>query len=137
MSKQFKRDFNKYIVIKVSDLKLAANAGYDSIRPEDIQALHRIQEHIANTRIKRGKNASLVSVVVEHDWPEYEAVWGMIERRCTTGAEHPVTPIPPKILETIEKLVAKEMEQFPCSRSVDDELVALCAYLTLGNKGRE
>lgn len=80
---KFKRNFDKYIVIKVSDLKLAANYGHDSIRPEDIDALRRIQEHIANVRFHRGKPTELVTVVVESDWPEYEPTWEAIEKRCT------------------------------------------------------
>jgi hypothetical protein len=67
-------DFNRedrYFVFKRSDVPPSALA---------------MMEHMRRTadliRATKGK-PSLVCVVVESDWPEYEATWKMIEDRVT------------------------------------------------------
>ena len=40
-------------------------------------------DDICNTiNYYRGLRGQIKSVVVEHDWPEYNIVWKMIEDRC-------------------------------------------------------
>jgi len=68
----FKRE-ERYVVIKLSHFD----------QPNAIKA--RVLEAIDWRRIP-GKAGLIDCVVVEHDWPEYEPVWAMIEARCTPVA---------------------------------------------------
>lgn len=69
---------NRYIVIKISDLEAVTSSG--KVDNFTLSELDLILEEINNYRRDRGKE-ELKSVVVEHDWPEYEAVWAMLENR--------------------------------------------------------
>lgn len=61
----FKRE-NRYLVIKVKDLLE--------------EKLKKLLLYMMDNQIPTRK-----SVVVEHDWPEYETVWAMIERRMLSA----------------------------------------------------
>lgn len=67
----FERE-NRYIVIKRSDLK--------HLHPGELAALEDVCQTVNDSRADRGKQP-IASVVVEHDWPEYEATWRAIEMR--------------------------------------------------------
>lgn len=74
---QFKRE-GRYFVLKASDIEAALHAGL-----VDFSMLDKLEEAalaVKEVRARRGKE-ELVTVVVEHDWPEYETVWAMIESR--------------------------------------------------------
>lgn len=73
MTDTFKRE-RRYIVLKITDV-LSSNLSTDQLR-----TLNQLCDTIAQARAARGK-VDLQTVVVESDWPEYEAVWTMIERR--------------------------------------------------------
>lgn len=64
---------HRYVVLKVSDIQK-----YLSYDDED--ALEDLCGIIASGRERDGK-APLNCVCVKDDWPEYEAVWDMIEKR--------------------------------------------------------
>lgn len=68
-----KRDFDRYVVIKNSH---AQNALTEDERKE----LYRLGMKCSSWRQGVGKKP-FECVVVEHDWPEYERVWKMIEAR--------------------------------------------------------
>lgn len=74
----FQRE-DRYIVIKHSDIR-----GFwrEDVREQFFAALERLNEH--NVRIPQRQ-----FLVIESDWPEYEPVWQMIERRIT--GQPPVT----------------------------------------------
>jgi len=78
----FKRE-DRYIVLKISDvrdmLSHATESEYTCVA-EDIENLERIAMHVVDSRAKQGK-PPLKCVVVESDWPEYEAVFKAIEQR--------------------------------------------------------
>ncbi|AAX78676.1 protein of unknown function [Pseudotevenvirus RB43] len=63
---------NRYAVIKLSDT--------DHMDYDDQLKLRALLRKLEKSRVKRGKEP-LKAVVVEHDWPEYEQVWKMIETR--------------------------------------------------------
>lgn len=63
---------NRYAVIKLSDT--------DHMNYDDQLKLRALLRKLEKSRVKRGKEPLKV-VVVEHDWPEYEQVWKMIETR--------------------------------------------------------
>nr|CAK6606230.1 unknown function [Klebsiella phage vB_Ko_K4PH164] len=67
------RDFDRYVVIKNSH---AAHA----LTEEERRELYRLGVKCAEWRKTVGKKP-FECVVVEHDWPEYETVWQMIEDR--------------------------------------------------------
>lgn len=67
----FQRE-ERYIVLKHKDI--------DLLSYEDKAALSRICQYIEVIRVERGA-AEIKCVVVEHDWPEYEYVWGLIQYR--------------------------------------------------------
>ena len=67
----FKRE-NRYIVLKKKDIAMLSNI--------DKQVLGDLCDKIRIIRADRGKK-DIMAVVVEHDWPEYEYVWGLIQHR--------------------------------------------------------
>ena len=66
----FQRE-DRYIVIKRSDVDTFWR---DDVREQFMSALKRLNEH--HVRIPQRQ-----FLVIESDWPEYEAAWHMIERR--------------------------------------------------------
>lgn len=78
-----KREFDRYIVIKASDLEAALKV--KRITQTDIEDLKELLARIRVQRFVSNKEA-LKCVVVESDWPEYEAVWKAIEERVN-GSE--------------------------------------------------
>ena len=74
MSK-FERE-NRYLVIKRSDLDAALSI-IDDKHKAGFHAVCRLANWY---RASRGKK-NLSCVVVEHDWPEYEATWEAIQDR--------------------------------------------------------
>lgn len=62
----------RYVVLKQSDI--------ENLTEDAKQELDDICRFINRQRLMAGKTV-LQCVVVEHDWPEYEAVWRMIEAR--------------------------------------------------------
>ncbi|WWO62860.1 hypothetical protein [Enterobacter phage HK6] len=63
---------DRYAIIKLSDM--------DHMNYDDQLKLRQLLRKLEKIRVKNGKE-SLRAVVVEHDWPEYEQVWKMIETR--------------------------------------------------------
>lgn len=68
----FEREM-RYFVLKIKDVQ-------KYLDDEEFYQLRRICDAVAVGRARDGR-PELVSVVVESDWPEYEAVWAMIEAR--------------------------------------------------------
>jgi hypothetical protein len=65
----------RYLVLKLKDLKVCLSR-------RDRKRLAKIVGKVADYRLHRGKFDPTIScVVVEHDWPEYEDVWKMLEQR--------------------------------------------------------
>lgn len=67
---------NRYIVLKHSDIDRAQYL----IDEDDWHAFERVVMTVAAVRAAREK-LPLEAVVVESDWPEYEEVWKMLEKR--------------------------------------------------------
>ena len=67
------REFNRYYVIKASHAK-------EALTKEEQDTLLRLGMKCAKWRSEVGKTP-FECLVVEHDWPEYEKVWKMIENR--------------------------------------------------------
>jgi hypothetical protein len=72
MKPDFQRDI-MYIVFKLKDIGKYLNQ-------EQLEALAEIAHTIEEKRLAEGRG-DLECVVVEHDWPEYEEIWKMIEAR--------------------------------------------------------
>lgn len=68
----------RYVVIKLSDIEKALELGH--ITQSNFTTLEHILSKLWYSRAQRGKE-DLKTVVVEHDWPEYEKVWEMLENR--------------------------------------------------------
>ena len=66
----------RYFVLKISDMR-------KYLSREKFELVGAIAEKLNAGRAVDGKSL-LQAVVVEHDWPEYERVWQMIETRVTT-----------------------------------------------------
>ena len=65
----FKRE-DRYVVIKDKDLSRLHS-----------QQIRNLEDILDTLNYYRGLRGPLKAVVVEHDWPEYETVWKMIETR--------------------------------------------------------
>ena len=74
MGKPFVRE-PRYIVLKVKDI-LAAGC-----TQAEIEDFNKVCDKVNLHRNTAGK-PPLECVVVEKDWPEYEATWAAIEARC-------------------------------------------------------
>lgn len=68
----------RYVVIKLSDIEKALELGH--ITQSNFTTLEHILSKLWYSRAQCGKE-DLKTVVVEHDWPEYEKVWKMLENR--------------------------------------------------------
>ena len=75
---QFKRE-DRFIVLKRADLLPALDE-------DEFHQLESICRSVQSYRRQAGKPIHSY-VVVADDWPEYETVWAMIERRVTNEAE--------------------------------------------------
>ena len=64
---------NRYFVLKRSDM-----AKY--LGERDLDVLEQIADTVNDCRNADGKDP-IGCVIVEHNWPEYETVWGMIAAR--------------------------------------------------------
>jgi hypothetical protein len=75
---EFERE-DRYIVVKHSDIQ-----GFwrEDVREQFFAALERLNEH--HVRIPQRKY-----LVIESDWPEYEPVWRMIEKRMSDDTMTP------------------------------------------------
>lgn len=71
----FKRE-ERYYVLKISDMR-------KYLSREKFELVGAIAEKLNAGRAVDGKSL-LQAVAVEHDWPEYERVWQMIETRVVT-----------------------------------------------------
>lgn len=72
---------NRYLVVKLKD-------AHDYLDEQDRHLLDALAKRVEIARKAAGKR-DLQCVVVEDDWPEYEAVWKMIELRTRQGnCEH-------------------------------------------------
>lgn len=69
----FERE-DRYLILKRKDMDAAGLTKLERC------ALHEICMKVQQARHKRGAGI-LDAVVVEHDWPEYEQVWKLIENR--------------------------------------------------------
>lgn len=75
---QFNRE-ERYYVLKISDMRK-----YLSIEKQEV--VRSIAEKLNAGRIVDKKNV-LQAVVIESDWPEYDAVWQMIEARMAGASK--------------------------------------------------
>jgi len=96
---EFQRE-ERYIVVKRSRLNAASE--------------HQIRQVIPGS-------ALVDCVVIEHDWPEYEPVWQMIEQRCT-GVR--VDNAYNRLLEALEKAVAW-LRHYDCDVEADEVVAAI------------
>ena len=67
------RDYSRYIVFKRSDI-------FNCLNAIELDMLMHIGFKLEAYRLSKGKE-SLKAVVIEHDWPEFEKVWNMLEDR--------------------------------------------------------
>ena len=75
-SSTFNRE-DRYAVLKRKDM-------YLYLTPAEQEMVWKLIAKIARGRVDANRG-NLDCVVVEHDWPEAEAVWSMIEARMTGG----------------------------------------------------
>ena len=69
---------DRYIVLKRTDVLAYLNS--DERHRAEVEAVNRLIKKIEHLRAEQNK-PPLECVVVERNWPEYEKVWEMIERR--------------------------------------------------------
>jgi hypothetical protein len=75
---KFKRE-KRYMVVKITDAVNALSVAED-------QQLCDLLLKIDNYRINVRSKDALTCAVIEHDWPEYELVWDMIQNRVEAEA---------------------------------------------------
>ena len=76
---EFKKE-DRYLVIKRTDMLLANS----KLSQDEIDTFNKVTDVIMMARDEQGK-PPLNCVVVESDWPEYDTVWNMIEKRVLNG----------------------------------------------------
>ncbi len=64
---------NRYFVFKITDMEYY-------LMEEERRILEDLQQKINQGRLRANKQP-LQGVICESDWPEYEAVWQLIEAR--------------------------------------------------------
>lgn len=74
---EFVREFHRYFVLKMVDLMAA-------LTPDEMDTLIQLSDKVDQCRERTGKQP-FMCVVVEADWPEYEATWKAIEERMTAN----------------------------------------------------
>ena len=72
----------RYLILKLSD----CNKHLSGVQWDNLQQIR----HTVRTGRINDKKPDLKCVVVEHDWPEYERVWKMIEARVNMENQHNV-----------------------------------------------
>lgn len=76
----------RYVVFKIKDID-------KHCPPGTMQTLQSIGMDILAGRIEEGRGV-FNAVVVEQDWPEFDVVWAMIEKRMVSGeAQEPCKPL--------------------------------------------
>ena len=110
---EFEREI-RYIVFKVKDFEKVATSTERAI--VEILAT-RIDEHRFHQNRK-----PVNCVVVEDDWPEYEAVWKMIEARVS-GATPPPGDQVQEAVEAFTALLETHDEDIGMDEYADDESV--------------
>lgn len=83
--KEFLRE-NRYLVLKRKDIE-------QYLTPKGAKIIEIFAGKIAAMREGEGK-PELKCVVIESDWPEYEEVWGMIQRRVQGTVSKPAADEP-------------------------------------------
>lgn len=83
--KEFLRE-NRYLVLKHKDIE-------QYLTPLGRSELYSLADDVGVSRIMEGK-PELKCVVIESDWPEYEEVWGMIQRRVQGVVSKPAADEP-------------------------------------------
>lgn len=73
---EFKRE-GRYVVLKLKDIAMLSE--------EHKIKLNELCARLNVIRAERGATKAIECVVVEHDWPEYEYVWGLIKHRMEMG----------------------------------------------------
>ncbi len=99
----------RYYVLKISDMR-------KYLSREKFESVGAIAEKLNAGRAVDGKTV-LQAVVVEHDWPEYEGVWQMIEARVKNAALNPNNdrrfwPIGSPTAEIVSPTVMKAHSEF-------------------------
>ena len=69
---------NRYTVLKNKDIA-------EYLNDDECDQLDDLCRKINRSRLLAGKE-TVQCVIVEHDWPEYEATWAAIERRMDVTA---------------------------------------------------
>tara|TARA_R110002049_G_scaffold239404_1_gene412567 strand:+ start:2777 stop:3226 length:450 start_codon:yes stop_codon:yes gene_type:complete len=98
--KEFKRE-DRYVVFKQADI----DKSQDPIGVR--HGLDYIAGELSVAREAQGK-PPLKCAVVEHDWPEYEAVWDMIERRVNQAPPLDARLADISTLQLLHEIVKRE-----------------------------
>ena len=84
-----------------------------------------VQEQALRAHMARLDIDTIESVVVEHDWPEYETVWRLIEDRVTGRIEAQQQPATSEGLVEALRMIAGLAPQFyPCAPRMASEALA-------------
>ncbi|AMC34791.1 hypothetical protein [Janthinobacterium sp. B9-8] len=78
----------RYVVLKITDV-------IKYLPAEMVNNLDSISRRISNARRKHDGKADLLSIVIEHDWPEYPWVLAMLKSRCedNNASQYAVTQV--------------------------------------------
>jgi hypothetical protein len=78
----------RYVVLKITDV-------IKYLPVEMVNNLNSISRRISNARRKHDGKADLLSIVIEHDWPEYPWVLAMLKSRCedNNASQYAVTQV--------------------------------------------
>ena len=87
----------RYMILKIKDVN-------DALNNEERQCLEELFGKVDAYRYTTGKD-DLECVVVERDWPEYEKVWHMIEKRVD------LENVNDKTTEEFSDMIGEETEQ--------------------------
>lgn len=124
---------DRYIVIKKSDLDEAVELNF--LKKKHVLKLTCILDKYRAYRNFREQ--PLQCVVVEGDWPEYEAVWRMIEARVDGCEIHEalVRTLPFDVWRDIGHLMNDAAGHYAGSRETPDFFVNVAHWMTFGKSG--
>lgn len=87
----------RYLILKLSD----CNKHLSGVQWDNLQQIR----HTVRTGRINDKKSDLKCVVVEHDWPEYEPVWKMIEARVNMDFQQKALNIDEGLMIVARKIV--------------------------------
>lgn len=119
----------RYLVVKYKDI-------CKHLSEEEIVQLDNLAGKVVRGRsIVDGKD-SIQCVVVEHDWPEYETVWKMIEDRVD-GKQSTITSLQAQLAERDKTILEQQESAYKDAKIIRKHLETIDEYQRIAYQQRD